>query len=238
MPASEAVVLPDTARPSKYRITLQPDLQNFTFKGDQSVELQVLKPTTTIVLNSVELDISSASLHANGTILPSRSIILDEEAQTVTLDFAETIQPGDARLEMSFTGELNDKLVGFYRSEYTSQDGETRYLATTQFEATDARRAFPCWDEPAKKATFDVTLIFSDEYQAVSNTPVVEETTPSPGLKSVRFGVTPVMSTYLLAFIVGNLVSVERRADSGTKVAVWTTPGKENQAGFALVPCR
>ena len=234
MPASEAVVLPDTARPSKYRITLQPDLQNFTFKGEQSVELQVLEPTTTIVLNSLELDINSASLHANGTTLPSRSIILDEEAQTVTLDFGETIQPGDARLEMSFTGELNDKLVGFYRSEYTSQDGETRYLATTQFEATDARRAFPCWDEPAKKATFDVTLIFSDEYQAVSNTPVVEETTPSPGLKSVRFGETPVMSTYLLAFIVGNLVSVERRADSGTKVAVWTTPGKENQAGFAL----
>nr|MCS5669465.1 M1 family metallopeptidase [Dehalococcoidia bacterium] len=148
--------------------------------------------------------------------------------------FGETIQPGDARLEMVFTGELNDKLIGFYRSEYTSQDGETRYLATTQFEPTDARRAFPCWDEPAKKATFEVTLVFSDEYQAVSNTPVVEEAVPGPGLKSVRFAETPIMSTYLLVFIVGNLTSIEERAAGGTTVGVWTTPGKEDQASFAL----
>ena len=238
MPASEAVVLPETTRPSKYRITLQPDLHNFTFKGEQSVELQILKPTSTIVLNSMELEISSASLHANGTTLPSRSITLDEVAQTATLDFGETVQPGDARLEMTFTGILNDKLLGFYRSEYISQNGETRYLATTQFEPTDARRAFPCWDEPAKKATFQVTLVFSDEFQAVSNTPVVAESAPGagpgPGLKSVQFAETPIMSTYLLAFIVGNLVSVEARADSGTTVGVWTTPGKESQAAFAL----
>ncbi|MCH8297660.1 MAG: M1 family metallopeptidase [Chloroflexi bacterium] len=238
MPASEAVVLPETTRPSKYRITLQPDLHNFTFKGEQSVDLQILEPTSTIVLNSVELKISSATLHLNGAALSSRSITLDEEAQTATLDFGDTIQPGDARLEMVFTGELNDKLVGFYRSEYTSQDGETRYLATTQMEATDARRAFPCWDEPAKKATFEVTLVFSDEFQAVSNTPAVEESAPGagpgPGLKSVRFAETPVMSTYLLVFIVGDLVSVERQAAGGTKVGVWTTPGKQDQAAFAL----
>ena len=234
MPASEAVVLPETASPSKYRIKLQPDLKNFTFTGEQSVDIQVLEPTSTIVLNTVDLEISSATLHANGTTLSSRSIVLDKDAETATLDFGDTVQPGDARLEMVFTGELNDKLVGFYRSEYTSQDGETRYLATTQFEATDARRAFPCWDEPAKKATFEVTLVFSDEYQAVSNTPVVEEAVPGPGLKSVRFAETPVMSTYLLVFIVGNLTSIEERAEGGTTVGVWTTPGKENQAGFAL----
>ncbi len=234
MPASEAVVLPDTTRPSKYRITLEPDLKDFTFKGEQSVDLQVLKPTSTIVLNSKELEITSATLHANGTMLSSRSITLDEEAQTATLDFGDTVQPGNARLEMAFTGILNDKLLGFYRSEYTSQDGETRYLATTQFEPTDARWAFPCWDEPAKKATFEVTLVFSDEFQAVSNTPVVEESVPSPGLKLVRFAETPVMSTYLLVFVVGHLVSVEQQAADGTKVGVWTTPGKENQAGFAL----
>ena len=234
MPASEAVVLPETTHPSKYRITLQPDLKNFTFKGEQSVDLKVLQPTSTIVLNSMELQIASATLHANGTTSNARSIILDEKNQTVTLDFGDTVQPGDGRLEMAFSGILNDKLLGFYRSEYTSQDGETRYLATTQFEPTDARRAFPCWDEPAKKATFEVTLVFSDEFQAVSNPPVVEEAIPGPGLKSVRFAETPIMSTYLLAFVVGNLVSVEERAASGTKVGVWTTPGKENQAGFAL----
>ena len=234
MPASDAVVLPETARPSKYRIKLQPDLKNFTFDGEQSVDLLILEATSTIVLNSIDLEISNTTLHANGTTLTSKSVTIDKDAETATLDFGETIQPGDARLEMVFTGELNDKLMGFYRSEYTSQDGETRYLATTQFEPTDARRAFPCWDEPAKKATFEVTLVFSDEYQAVSNTPVVEEAFPGPGLKSVRFAETPIMSTYLLVFIVGNLTSIKERADGGTTVGVWTTPGKEDQASFAL----
>ena len=234
MPASDAVVLPETARPSKYRIKLQPDLKNFTFDGEQSVDLLILEATSAIVLNSIDLEISNTTLHANGTTLTSKSVTIDKDAETATLDFGETIQPGDARLEMVFTGGLNDKLMGFYRSEYTSQDGETRYLATTQFEPTDARRAFPCWDEPAKKATFEVTLVFSDEYQAVSNTPVVEEAVPGPGLKSVRFAETPIMSTYLLAFIVGNLTSIEERAAGGTTVGVWTTPGKEDQASFAL----
>jgi puromycin-sensitive aminopeptidase len=234
MPASDAVVLPETARPSKYRIKLQPDLKNFTFDGEQSVDLLILEATSTIVLNSIDLEISNTTLHANGTTLTSKSVTIDKDAETATLEFGETIQPGDARLEMVFTGELNDKLMGFYRSEYTSQDGETRYLATTQFEPTDARRAFPCWDEPAKKATFEVTLVFSDEYQAVSNTPVVEEAAPGPGLKSVRFAETPIMSTYLLVFIVGNLTSIEERAAGGTTVGVWTTPGKEDQASFAL----
>ena len=234
MPASDAVVLPETARPSKYRIKLQPDLKNFTFDGEQSVDLLILEATSTIVLNSIDLEISNTTLHANGTTLTSKSVTIDKDAETATLDFGETIQPGDARLEMVFTGGLNDKLMGFYRSEYTSQDGETRYLATTQFEPTDARRAFPCWDEPAKKATFEVTLVFSDEYQAVSNTPVVEEAFPGPGLKSVRFAETPIMSTYLLVFIVGNLTSIKERADGGTTVGVWTTPGKEDQASFAL----
>ena len=234
MPASNAVVLPETARPSKYRIKLQPDLKNFTFDGEQSVDLLILEATSTIVLNSIDLEISNTTLHANGTTLTSKSVTIDKDAETATLDFGETIQPGDARLEMVFTGGLNDKLMGFYRSEYPSQDGETRYLATTQFEPTDARRAFPCWDEPAKKATFEVTLVFSDEYQAVSNTPVVEEAFPGPGLKSVRFAETPIMSTYLLVFIVGNLTSIEERAAGGTTVGVWTTPGKEDQASFAL----
>ncbi|MEE3248079.1 MAG: M1 family metallopeptidase, partial [Chloroflexota bacterium] len=234
MPATDAVVLPETACPSKYRIKLHPDLTDFTFDGEQSVDIQVLEATSSIVLNAMDLKIEKATLHAMGTTLTTRAVNFDKDAETATLEFGETIHAGDARLEMTFSGELNDKLIGFYRSEYTSQDGETRYLATTQFEPTDARRAFPCWDEPAKKATFEVTLVFDDEYQAVSNTPAVEEIVPGPGLKSVRFAETPIMSTYLLAFVVGNLSSVQERAAGGTVVGVWTTPGKENQASFAL----
>ena len=234
MPSADAVVLPSNVKPSKYRMTLQPDLDSFTFKGEQTVDIEIVEPTARIALNAAELDINRVSLVRNGAAIQAHSIALDADSETAILDFGKTLSPGNAQLEMEFTGVLNDRLVGFYRSEYQDAEGETRYLATTQFEATDARRAFPCWDEPAQKAVFDVTLVFADEYQAVSNTPMVEEGTAGPGLKSVRFGETPVMSTYLLAFVVGDLVSVQADAADGTTVGVWTTRGKESQAGFAL----
>ena len=234
MPSAEALLLPNTVRPKKYRLTLHPDTETFTFKGSQSIDIDVREPTDRIILNAAELEIGSVSVIHDGSVTACRSVSFDAENETATLDFAAVLTPGEARLDMEFTGVLNDKLLGFYRSEYVNQDGETRYLATTQFEATDARRAFPCWDEPAHKATFEVTLVFAEEYQAVSNSPAVEETSPGPGLKSVRFAETPIMSTYLLAFIVGDLVSVEQDAPNGTRVGIWTTPGKEEQARFAL----
>ena len=234
MPSADAVVLPASVKPNKYRLTLQPDLNTFTFKGEQTVDIEIVEPTARIVLNAAELEISGVTLRRNGSETSTHSVSLDADTETVTLDFGRTLSPGRAQLEMEFTGILNDRLVGFYRSEYQDAEGQTRHLATTQFEATDARRAFPCWDEPAQKAVFDVTLIFDDAYQAVSNTPIVEESSPAPGLRSVRFGETPIMSTYLLAFVVGDLVSVEADAADGTRVGIWTTRGKENQAGFAL----
>ena len=234
MPSADAVVLPTNVKPNKYRLTLQPDLNTFTFKGEQTVDIEIVEPTARIVLNAAELEISGVTLRRNGSETSTHSVSLDADTETVTLDFGSTQSPGRAQLEMEFTGILNDRLVGFYRSEYQDAEGQTRHLATTQFEATDARRAFPCWDEPAQKAVFDVTLIFDDAYQAVSNTPIVEESSPAPGLRSVRFGETPIMSTYLLAFVVGDVVSVEADAADGTRVGVWTTRGKENQAGFAL----
>ena len=234
MPSADAVVLPANVKPNKYRLTLQPDLNTFTFKGEQTVDIEIVEPTARIVLNAAELEISGVTLRRNGSETSTHSVSLDADTETVTLDFGRTLSPGRGQLEMEFTGILNDRLVGFYRSEYQDAEGQTRHLATTQFEATDARRAFPCWDEPAQKAVFDVTLIFDDAYQAVSNTPIVEESSPAPGLRSVRFGETPIMSTYLLAFVVGDLVSVEADAADGTRVGIWTTRGKENQAGFAL----
>ena len=234
MPSSDAVVLPDNVNPRKYRMTLQPDLGTFTFKGEQTIDIEIAVPTARIQLNAAELEISTVTYRGNGSSIPVRSIALDEDTETATLDFGQTLAQGPAQLDMKFTGILNDRLVGFYRSEYQDTEGETRYLATTQFEATDARRAFPCWDEPAQKAVFDVTLVFDDSLQAVSNTPIVEESTPGPGLRSVHFGETPIMSTYLLAFVVGDLVSIDADAEDGTNIGVWTTRGKEDQAGFAL----
>ena len=234
MPSADAVVLPANVKPSKYRMTLQPDLGTFRFQGEQTVNIDIVKPTARIMMNAAELEISDVVLRSRGASIPVHSIALEEDTETAILDFGRTLSPGPAELEMRFTGILNDRLVGFYRSEYQDNEGQTRHLATTQFEPTDARRAFPCWDEPAQKAVFDVTLVFDDSLQAISNTPIFEETHPCLGLRSVRFGETPVMSTYLLAFVVGDLVSVEADAADGTRIGVWTTRGKENQAGFAL----
>ena len=234
MTTSEAVVLPTTVLPRKYRLTLKPDFTSFTFEGSESVVVQVAEPTSEIVLNAIDLGIASASIQQSGSSTAASSITYDEERQTASLGFSQNIAAGAATLDIVFTGVLNDRLHGFYRSEYTNPEGEQSYLATTQFEATDARRAFPCWDEPAHKASFEVTLVIPSDLVAVSNTPIVEETEPEPGLKSITFGETPVMSTYLLAFVVGDLVGSHQQANERTEVGVWTTRGKEDQGEFAL----
>ena len=233
MTESNAVMLPKDVRPSKYTLTLQPDLESFTFTGSVAIDIEVLRPTDSIVLNAAELEIGSCRVEsADGEALPG-STTLDEEAETASFAFEDALPVGPARLEIEFTGELNDRLRGFYRSRYTDMNGEERHLATTQFEATDARRAFPCWDEPSMKATFEVTLVVPEDLEAVSNTMIAEEWALDGGLRRVRFSETPVMSTYLLAFIVGDIRCVERTADNGTLVRVWATAGKESHGEFA-----
>jgi puromycin-sensitive aminopeptidase len=234
MPATEAFVLPDTVQPNKHQIKLHPNLSQFTFQGEETIDIEVVEPTSEITLNSDEIQIESAALTQGSTSIIADQITYDKERETATLAFGQTISRGRARLDIKFAGELNDKLRGFYRSQYATPTGEVRNLAATQFEATDARRAFPCWDEPARKASFEVTLVIPENLVAVSNTPAVEESPAGPGLKSVRFAETPVMSTYLLAFVVGDLTSIEQEASNGTRVAVWTTRGKEEQGQFAL----
>ena len=235
MPTTDAVVLPTNVRPSKYSIKLQPDLERFTFQGEETIDLMVAEPTSEILLNCIEIDIQSATLSQKGVSQAADQITFDRHRETVNLTFPNNIAAGPASLDIAFTGELNDKLRGFYRSQYVGQERETRHLAATQFEATDARRAFPCWDEPTLKAKFQVQLVIPDGLVAVSNTPVVEEeTSAGAGLKTIRFAETPVMSTYLLAFVIGDLVSIEQQATNNTRVAVWTTRGKEAQGLFAL----
>ena len=235
MGKSNAVILPGSVKPSRYVLTLTPDFESFAFHGEETVELEILEPTSSVVMNSAEIEIHSARLTLpDGSVLSPIETDLSEEDETVTVRFAEDLPPGPARLDLDFTGQLNDKLRGFYRSHYTDQKGEQRHLATTQFEATDARRAFPCWDEPGLKARFRVTLLIPSELLAVSNMPVAEDSQESGGLRRVTFAETPVMSTYLLAFVVGDFKSIEERASSGTMIRVWATAGKEEQGRYAL----
>ena len=241
MPSAEAVVLPDNVRPIHYDLTLTPNFGDFTFAGEVDVTVSMEPGTTEIMLNCSEIEIHSAAVSwtdTNGEQEQAASnIAYDADAETATITIPGTPTDGlvgNQRLRMSFTGELNDKLRGFYRSQYTNPEGETAYLATTQFEATDARRALPCWDEPAAKATFQVTLNVPEEMEAVSNTPIIEETRRGDGLKTLLFDKTPVMSTYLLAFVIGDLTHIEKAAADGTAMGVWMTRGKEEQGQFAL----
>jgi puromycin-sensitive aminopeptidase len=234
MPSADAVVLPDNVRPVHYQITLQPYMDKFTFDGLEVIDIEVKEGTSEIVLNAAEMRVSAGMVIKDGRWIRASAITQDEETETVNLAFPETIAAGPAQLDLRFAGELNDKLRGFYRSQYVNPEGEVSYLATTQFEATDARRAFPCWDEPACKATFQLTLNIPANLVAVSNTPILEQAGLDAGFKSVMFNRTPIMSTYLMAFVVGDLTYLEQEAVNNTTVSVWTTRGKEEQGRFAL----
>ena len=193
---------------------------------------------------AAQLVLSSASVTlSDGAVLPALSITYDsrEEAQTVTMAFGRALPAGAsaATLRMAFTGTLNDKMAGFYRSGYTAPGGETRYMGVTQFEATDARRAFPCWDEPSLKATFDVTLRVPADRTALGNMPPARSALctvgkGASGWKDVAFERTPLMSTYLVAWVVGEFDVVESETKEGVTVRVWTPPGLGEQGRFAL----
>ena len=235
MTESSAYRLPTNVRPTAYRLTLTPDLENFEFTGQASIDLDVAEPTARVLLNAAELQITAAKVTDEyGVTIPASGILLDEKRERASLTFPRAIPRGAATLSMEFTGILNDQLRGFYRCRYADADGSERNMAATQFEATDARRAFPCWDEPAAKATFQLTLRIPSELTAVSNTMPESESIADDGTKEVRFGETPKMSTYLLAFVVGDLAAVEARTPNGTLVRVWATRGKEEQGRFAL----
>jgi puromycin-sensitive aminopeptidase len=230
----ESYRLPGTVTPERYDIKLIPDLEKFTFAGEESIEVAVHQPVTEVILNAAELDIRKvAFLSANGKQLEG-AIALDAERERATFTFPEPLEPGRGSLSITFTGVLNDKLHGFYRSTYKDDRGEQKVIATTQFEATDARRAFPCWDEPDRKAVFKVRLVVDQHLTAISNAAVVSET-PVAGTtkKEVVFADTIKMSTYLVAFIVGEFEGSEPIEVDGSPIRIWSVQGKKHLSKFA-----
>ncbi len=227
--------LPETVRPERYAIELRPDLRGFTFRGEESIAIRVLRPVKTIVLNASDLEVTRATLQRrDGDMVPAAKIEHLKGAQRLRLTFATSIPKGAATLRLVFTGILNDELVGFYRSRYTMANGTEGYMAATQFESTDARRAFPCWDEPSAKATFELSLIVPSGMAAVSNTPSVQEKDLGDGTRLVRFAETPRMAPYLLAFVLGPLEAIEGKTRTGTKIGVWALPDRIAHGQWAL----
>lgn len=219
--------------PIKYDIELQPDLKNFTFAGIETITLSVSKKTKILTLHSKEIDIETASISIGETKTFTQKISYNKKRETASFVFKNYIPKGKVKLNIVFQGILNDKMRGFYRSKYIAH-GIEQHMATTQFEATDARRAFPCFDEPAQKAVFNVSLIIPKGKTAISNTLPVSVSEHTAGFEIVKFSSTPKMSTYLLAFIIGDFEFLESKTKRGVHVRVFTIPGKKHQAKFAL----
>jgi puromycin-sensitive aminopeptidase len=219
--------------PSRYKLILKPDLNKHVFEGEETIYLKLDKSVNEIVLHSKELKIFNVKFLISNFQFPFKSVKYNKTNETVILCFAKKLPKGKGELRLKFKGVLNDKMRGFYRSQYTHQ-GQTKHLATTQFEATDARRAFPCFDEPDKKAIFDISVILPKKLTAISNTVESEIREHNSEYKLVKFAPSPKMSTYLVAFIVGEFEFIEAKTQRGVVVRVFVTPGKQHQAKFAL----
>jgi puromycin-sensitive aminopeptidase len=223
--------LPKNVTPRRYEIRLEPDLAAFTFTGEETVEVTINERTDEIVLNALELEIDSVAIERGGVAVAGRAE-LEPERERAHLKFPEALEPGEGKLKIAFRGILNDKLHGFYRSQYTDEHGTTHTVATTQFESTDARRAIPCWDEPELKASYKVTLVVDENLTAISNGGQESARVLAGGKKEIVFRETIKMSTYLLAFIVGEFEATAP-ADAGTPLRIVHVPGKGGLTSWA-----
>jgi len=217
-------------RPINYSLEFEPNFRNFTFHGKETIEISIPKPTTKISLNSAELKIKNCHIIWRGQVIKAKSKV-DEKKELLTIQLPKKIS-GHAQLCMEFTGILNDRLLGFYKSEYKDSKGHKKYLATTQFEAADARRAFPCWDEPKAKATFDISIIADSHLTAISNMPTISK--KKIGKKyHYKFSRTPIMSTYLIYLGVGEFEFLTSKLGK-ILVRIVTTKGNKSKGKLSL----
>ena len=233
--------LPKQVVPLEYSIRIVPDLNKLTFSGQETVKIRVNTPVHEIVLNSAELEITQASV--DRTQLSRATIRLDPINELLTIALPNELTVGEHALALEFSGTITQKGRGFYYMPYQEQGTGAKKIALgTQFEPSDARRFFPCWDEPSFRARFQLTAVVPENWLAVSNMPVESERKidpPKDGLaaaslgKEVRFQATPSMSSYLTVFVAGELDSIETKV-GGTQIRVIATKGKAEWGRYAL----
>ena len=223
------MILPDDVVPDAYRIAITPHAQQATFDGSVEIDVQVRRRTDRIVLDSAELAIASAAIDAE-TAAPQ--VALDAERQRATFTFAHPLAPGRHTLKIVYSGKINDQAAGLFKLQYATPQGQATSLFT-MFEDSDARRFVPSWDEPARRATFDLAVTVPADLMAVGNMPVASSETLPGNLKRVRFATTPKMSTYLLFFGLGDFERVHRDV-AGVDVGVIVKRGDTAQAAYAL----
>jgi aminopeptidase N len=220
--------LPDTAQPQHYTLKLTPDLKTATFAGEETIDLVLPQPASAITLNAAEIKFEQVTAEIAGKT-ETATVSLDPQKEQATLQFPQALAAGGVSIKIKYSGILNDELRGFYLSRTAK-----RNYAVTQFEPTDARRAFPSFDEPALKATFDITLVIAQGDTAISNTNIVSDTPgPMAGEHTVQFARTPRMSTYLVAFLVGDFQCLSGESD-GVPIRACATPDRVQLGAFAL----
>ena len=223
--------LPKEVLPVEYSVRIVPNIDKFAFTGTERVKLSVRSPVRQLVLNSLELKITHASL--DGKVLPKSAIKTDKKNELLILAFRSEFAAGDHTLALSFTGKINQQGQGLFYMPYQEQgSGTKRIMLGTQFEATDARRFFPCWDEPVFRARFQLTTVVPEDWHAVSNMPIEYEKKTAGG-KEVRFAATPPMSSYLNVLVTGELDLIESRSGP-TQLRVIATKGKAEMGRYAL----
>jgi len=221
--------LPKDVVPLRYAVRIAPDIEQARFEGSQNVTIEVRKATRQIVLHALGLEITDARLTAGRVLALTPK--LDPEDQTVTFTLVEELPPGRYELALRFSGKLTEQPRWLYISRYQVNGVSGKALAT-QMEVADCRRMFPCWDEPAFRAEFELTAVVSAKLRALSNMPVAAET-EKDGLREVRFAPTPSMASYLVALCIGEFEELRDEAE-GVQLGIYTTPGKREQARYAL----
>ncbi len=227
-PALQAQRLPTDVTPQHYSLTLQPDLKAATFTGKEEIDVTLDKPSNSITLNAVQITFQTVTITADGNT-QTANVTENKADEQATLHVDKEIPAGAATIKIEYTGILNDQLRGFYLSKAAH-----RNYAVTQFEPTDARRAFPSFDEPAMKATFSTTLIVDKGDTGISNTNIVsDEPGPTADKHTIHFATTPKMSTYLVAFLVGDFKCLSGESD-GVPIRACATPDKVQMGAYAL----
>ena len=223
------MILPDDVIPDAYRIAITPHIAESTFEGRVEIDVQVRRRTDRIVLDSAELAFASVAIDAEPA---APRIVLDAERQRATFTFAHALAPGRHTLRIAYSGKINDQAAGLFQLQYATPQGRATSIFT-MFEDSDARRFVPSWDEPARRATFDLTVTVPADLMAVGNMPVATSEALPGHLKRVRFATTPKMSTYLLFFGLGDFERVHRDV-AGVDVGVIVKRGDSAQAAYAL----